>query len=122
MPQGLLACVLLCRSATAKAVCRNRLELFANLPGWVSALISVIISNGKEQLGSWGAWEVGQTHVRSKASQKLHCVEFNAEGLEGQLFMGASSEKETGGVWCAGGFGQQMVWQPVTGSRALAVP
>lgn len=71
MPQGLLAHVLLYSSLTAKAVCRNRLELFANLPDWVFALISMISSNGKEQLGSW-AWEVGQTHVRSKASQKSH--------------------------------------------------
>jgi len=124
MPQDLLARVLLCRSRTAKAVCRNRLELFANLPGWVFALISVISSNGKEQLGSWGAWEVRQTHVRSKASQKLLCIEFSAEGLEGQLFMGASLgwEKGVGSVWCAGGFGQQMIWQPVMVQRALAMP
>lgn len=71
MPQCLLAHVLLCPSATAKAACRNRLELFVNLPGWVFALISVISSNGKEQLGSWQAGELGQTYVRSKASQKL---------------------------------------------------
>lgn len=117
------ACVLLCRSATAKAVCRNGLELSANLPDWVFALIFVISSNGREQLGSWGAWEVGQTHMRSKASQKLHCVESSAEELEGQLFMGASSawEKGAGSVWCAGGFGQQMVWQLGMGRRALAV-
>lgn len=71
MPQCLLAHVLLCLSVAAKSACRNRLELFANLPGWVFALISVISSNGKEQLGSWRAGEVGQTYVRSKASQKL---------------------------------------------------
>lgn len=77
----------------------------------------MISSNAKEQLGSWGVWEVGQTHVRSKASQKLHCIEFSAEELEGQLFMGASSELEkgAGSVWCAGGFGQQSL-------AALAVP
>lgn len=71
MPQCLLAHVLLCLSVTAKAACRNRLELFVNLPGWVLALISVISSNGREQLGSWRAGELGQTYVRSKASQKL---------------------------------------------------
>lgn len=63
---------------------------------------------------------MGQTHVRSKASQKLHCVEFSAEGLEGQLFMGASSEREqgVGSVGCVGGFGPQRVWQPGMGRRA----
>lgn len=121
---GLLARLLLCKSATAKAVCRNRMELFANLPGWVFALISVISSNGKEQLGSWEAWEEGQTHVRSKASQKLHVVEFSAEGLKGQLFMGASSEWEKGAssVGHVSGFGPQMVGRPGTARRALAVP
>lgn len=85
-----------CAGVLTRAACRNRLELFANLPGWVFALISVISSNGKEQLGSWGAWEVGQTHVKSKASQKLLYIEFSAERLEGQLFRGISSEWERG--------------------------
>lgn len=109
MPWCLSAHVLLCRSVTAKAVCRSRLELFANLPARVFALISVISSNGKEQLGSWGAWEVGQTHARSKASQKSHCVEFSAERQEEQLFMGGPLKWKNGlrSVWCAGGFGTQ---------------
>jgi len=65
----------------------------------------VISLNGTQQLGSWEAWEVGQTHLKSKASQKLHYIEFSIERLEGQLFMGTSSEQKevglSGSLWCA---------------------
>lgn len=49
---------------------------------------------------------MGQTHLKSNASQKLHYIEFSTERLEGQLFMWTSSEQKkgvglSGSLWCA---------------------